>query len=186
MPQILTSTIHLLYVHAPYLKDVRAAAALRCTTTGILASTHGLSHKDRAILSLILCERWGGEDNIPQIDIDFFRKLQQIVGPTLSWWARFIGQTGKLIAELYPAGIVREDGALVTFESAMRSEPRDREAHARQVWVRCTTLNEGAAGTVHTWARGFRKLGKKKNWIGGVGGWGLEVMIEAVSEDDTR
>lgn len=187
-PQIRTSTIHLLFVHAPCSKDIRAAAALRSTTTGILASAHGLSHNDRAALALTLCERWGGEESIPQTDVDFFHNMQSVVGQKFSWWAKIIGQTAHLIGELYPAGVVGVRDTAVSFESALleangrRLDSTGNEAQASKIWIQCTVSNGIAAEAVDVWARKVKKLGKRKNWIGGADGWGLDVNVEVVNE----
>ncbi len=101
----LLSTIHLLYAHASFPKDIRAAAALRSTTTGLLGSAHGLSHIDRALLALVLCERWGGD--LSPTDEQYLSKLQELAGPRASWWAKYIGRSAGGIGDLFPAGVVR-------------------------------------------------------------------------------
>lgn len=58
---LLASYTNLLYYFAPFPRETRAAVSLHCTMTGILASVHGVSHVERATLSLLLCQRWGGE-----------------------------------------------------------------------------------------------------------------------------
>ncbi|KAL8737692.1 MAG: hypothetical protein Q9190_008087, partial [Brigantiaea leucoxantha] len=105
-PSFLTSTIHLLHAHSSSPKDIRSAAALRSTTTGLLADAHGLSHTDRALLALVLCERWGG--NLSPADQGFFAGMQELVGPAASWWAKYIGRAAGGLGDLFAAGVVRE------------------------------------------------------------------------------
>ncbi len=69
LSSIFLATVHLLYFHGPLPAENRAAAALRCTTSGLLAGVHGLLHEERTALALLLCERWGGE--IPVTDAVF-------------------------------------------------------------------------------------------------------------------
>ena len=114
---LLEAAINLLYAHASNPKDIRCSAALRSTTTGVLSDVHGLMHEDRALLGLVLCERWRGD--VPPADKQFFENLQALVGPQASWWAKYIGRLTEGIANVYPAGMVETgtravDLALVT------------------------------------------------------------------------
>ena len=67
---LLLAVVNMLYAHGPVPKDLRAISALRSTTVGLLASAHGTDHRDRAMLALILCERWGGK--IPASENEFY------------------------------------------------------------------------------------------------------------------
>jgi retrograde regulation protein 2 len=51
---LILAVVNLLYAHEAASKDVRAVSALRCTTTGILASAHGLSHHGKAPFGVFL------------------------------------------------------------------------------------------------------------------------------------
>ena len=163
-PAFLTSTIHLLNAHAPLPKDIRAAAALRSTTTGILASAHGLAHEDRALLALVLCERWEGE--LSPTDSDFHDRMQQLVGARHAWWAKYIGRLARGLGECYPAGIKGE--VRLKLESGW-----DTLGGGQNVVLK-------VSGYSGDWVDDLRKLGKKKNRVGGKDGWGL--MVEVVSE----
>ncbi|KAL8756119.1 MAG: hypothetical protein Q9184_004599 [Pyrenodesmia sp. 2 TL-2023] len=167
----LISTIHLLYAHLSFPKDIRAAAALRSTTTGLLGSAHGLSHIDRALLALVLCERWGGD--LSPTDEQYLCKLQELAGPKGSWWAKYIGRSAGGIGDLFPAGVIRQrDEKLVRVEAGW--------AEQGSVDLRIRVAIEGVGGAVEDWRRGMEKVGKKKNWIGGRNGWG--VKVHAVEE----
>ncbi|MCJ1351370.1 MAG: hypothetical protein MMC33_001354 [Icmadophila ericetorum] len=163
----LLSIIHLLNYHAPLPKDIRAAAALRSTTTGILASAHGLSHEARALLGMVLCERWGAE--LAPTDITFQLKLQELIGTKDAWWAKYVGRAARGIGESYPAGRGGNDIERLHFEAN---------------WSRPTKGNSGitakvgfSGGEQPDWVAGLGKLGKKKNWVGGKEGWGLEIEV---------
>ena len=164
---ILVASINLLHTHASSPKDIRAAAALHSTTTGILSNAHGLLHHDRAMLALILCERWGGD--VPPINLQFFENLQAVVGPQASWWAKYIGRVANGIAELYPAGVVHNG------EEAAKS---DAELADGCVHVSIRNVKDHAIMEAELWAKELRKLGKEKNWVGGKDGWGLHVDVD--------
>ena len=166
--ELLTSTINLLYCHGSMPKDIRAAAALRSTTTGVLAGAHGLSHQDRGILALILCERWGAD--VSEADIPLYDSLQKLSGH-LTWWTKYIGRVAEGIANLFPAGVVRDDEQTVVFESGVSSIE-----DIQHCWLKVTALRQDLAGTVKVWAEDLRKLGKRKHR--GKQGLGMKVDVE--------
>ncbi|KAI4129094.1 MAG: hypothetical protein LQ338_002392 [Usnochroma carphineum] len=169
----LTSVVHLLYAHASFPKDVRAAAALRCTTTGLLGDAHGLDHTDRALLALILCERWGGE--LSPADEQMLLKLQELVGARASWWAKYVGRAAAGIAYLFPAGVIRDgDEDLVRVMTSWGVGQKKGRAEDT-VDVRIEVGVEGMEDAVEDWCKGMEKVGKRKNWIGGREGWGIKV-----------
>ncbi|KAL8930487.1 MAG: hypothetical protein Q9208_000671 [Pyrenodesmia sp. 3 TL-2023] len=162
----LISIVHLLYAHASFPKDIRAAAALRSTTTGLLGSAHGLSHIDRALLALVLCERWGGD--LSPTDEQYLSKIQELAGPQASWWAKYIGRSAGGIGDLFPAGVIRDkDERLIRVEAGWTEH--------ESVDLRIKVAMEGVGGAVEDWRRGIEKVGKKKNWVGGRDGWGVKV-----------
>ena len=178
-PVILTSTINLLYVHGSLPKDIRAAAALRSTITGVLAGAHGLSHRDRGLLALVLRERWGGD--LSDSDIQLYENLQQQCGKRLSWWAKYVGCMASAIGNLFPAGIVRQEEPTVTVKSRLYAStteiPRDSSPQLDCCWVNITVhRGDDIGGVVRDWAEDLKKIGKKKNW--GKLGWGLHVDVE--------
>ncbi|CUS07830.1 unnamed protein product [Tuber aestivum] len=96
---------NMLIYHSNVPKESRASCGLHSTTTGILASAHGLTHETRALLALSLCERWGGEVS----DSNLKTRLQDLVGPELSYWARYLGAIARVVGSVYPTGIIREE-----------------------------------------------------------------------------
>ncbi|KAL2039618.1 hypothetical protein N7G274_007477 [Stereocaulon virgatum] len=182
--ELLASTVNLLYVHGPVSKDVRACAALRSTTTGILASANGLSHRNRAFLALVLCERWGA--GVPNADTEFLFSITRICGPSISWWAKYIGRIAQGIGNLYPAGVVRDDDNKVALEAIFPPAKRlgwDKGSEAlgsqtESCHVKFTILSNDieTVGLVNQWATDLTKLGKKKHWDRDI--LGLPVNVE--------
>lgn len=157
---LLTSAVHLMYVHASCPKDIRAASALHSTTTGLLAGAHGISHTDRALLGLVLFERWRGE--LPPIDVQLHSGLQQIVGPASSFLAAYVGKILYGLGDVFPAGRVR-NGALAIETAWVEVEGGKR--HGESVLRLEFLADELALGAVERWAVDLEKLGKKKNWV---------------------
>ena len=168
---LLASTINLLYFHGSMPKDVRAAAALRSTTTGVLAGAHGLSHQDRGMLALILCERWGAD--LSEADESLYDSLHILSGH-LSWWTKYVGRVAKGIANLFPAGVVREDEQTVMLESGVSCIK-----NIQHCWLRITALGQDVVGPVKEWAEELRKLGKKKQWSKQGSGMKVDVEVRA-------
>ena len=166
--EILTSTINLLYFHGSMPKDIRAAAALRSTTTGVLAAAHGLSHQDRATLALILCERWGAD--LSEADVPLYDSLQTLTEP-LTWWTKYVGRVAEGIGDIFPAGVVRDHEQNIVIESGVLSI-RD----IQRCWLKMTVLRQDLVGITKDWAEDLRKLGKKKHW--GRQALGMKVDVE--------
>ena len=172
---------NLLNEHASTPKDMCAAAALRSTTTGILADAHGLAHSDRAVLGLILCERWGGELN--SADSVFRDKLQELIGSKASWWAKYLGCMAATIGKTYPAGIVNPSQPRIKISARY-----DRYGTPDEILV-SVSVPEYEHGITEPpeWLETIRKVGKKKNWVRVPGdersyrskdGWGLKIRVE--------
>ena len=176
------ATINLLYTHGPITKDIRAAAALRSTTTGILASANGLDHFERGMLALILCERWDAD--LPDTDTGLLNGIIEVCGPYLSWWAAFLGRIAKGIASLYPAGLVRQGGQKVSLETTLTPTGQvpgnNPPAMPGSCHLTINLLSEDVevVGMVNDWAKDLSKLGKKKHWQNGIEG--LKVHVEVV------
>ncbi|MCJ1399257.1 hypothetical protein MMC11_002459 [Xylographa trunciseda] len=160
----LYALIHLINYHASHPKDIRPAAALRSTTTGLLGGAHGLAHMDRALLALALCERWGGE--ISPSDEEFHQSLQRLVGPQRAWWAKYCGILAQGIGDAYPAGVVRTER--LRLSSIMGHDGDDVFV---QVKTQMIGLDELGAG----WVKDLQKVGKKKK--GAVEGYRVKVRV---------
>ncbi|KAL8667510.1 MAG: hypothetical protein Q9202_000726 [Teloschistes flavicans] len=177
-PEMLTSVVHLLYSHASLPKDIRAAAALRSSTTGLLANAHGLSHVDRCLLALVLCERWGGD--VSPTDELYLAKLQELAGPQAAWWAKYFGGIAAGIGDVFPAGIIREgDEGSVWIKIDWTDAGEEKGGSVPALFLEISIITEGRQGMLKDWLERMKKIGKKKNWIGGKDGWGLKVTTLA-------
>ena len=181
------ATINLLYTHGPITKDIRAAAALRSTTTGILASSNGLDHFERGMLALVLCERW--DAHLPDTDTGLFDSMIEVCGPYLSWCAAFMGRIAKGIASLYPAGLVKEGGQKVSLETNFPRASQVLESNSPAMpgscYLKINLLSEdvGTISLVNDWVKDLSKLGKKNHWHNGIKG--MNVHIEVVPAKTT-
>ena len=161
---VLTAVVQAMYVHASFPKDLRAGAALRSTTTGLFAAAHGISHQQRAILSLVLCNRYGGFASISPTEQDFYKRMTQLLAPGTAWWCMFLGRVAAVIANIYPSGTVREERLKITVGHDLNDK---KEKHLR-IDIRIldsVLLDEGLQGALKKLA----KAGKKKTWVSGVG-----------------
>jgi len=105
--ELLGAFAGLMYYHSSHSKDLQATAALRSTTSGILAGMHGVLHESRALLALLLCARWGG--SVPPSDVSFKQRLEQLIeSPWTLWWINYLGALAGLLAAVYPAGFIEE------------------------------------------------------------------------------
>jgi retrograde regulation protein 2 len=152
-------------------KDIRAGAALRSTTTGLLASCHGLSHHERGCLALLLCHRWGGPKDLAAIDLPFFSSLCTLLGPCIAWWCRYLGSVAALIGSIYPSGRGEEFMSLTSIW--------DISKKGEKVLVLKTADDQARSlrGLVEEEMEKVEKVGKKKNWIGGKDGFGFKVEV---------
>ncbi|KAK6005201.1 hypothetical protein QM012_007980 [Aureobasidium pullulans] len=154
-------------------KDIRAAAALRCTTTGLLAQAHGLSHAERGCLALLLCNRWGGKKDLPPTDVPFLHSMQALVGAEASWWCAYLGAVGALIGAIYPSGRGNEFMSL-TSEWSVSHKKGDKMLVLKTVDTQASSLRSIVPEEMEK----IEKVGKKKNWIGGKEGYGFKVQVQ--------
>ena len=150
---------NLLQVHADYPKDIQAASALRSTTTGVLGNAHGLSHDERVLMGLTLCERWGGD--LPPGDEKFYGELKQLVGRKKAWWAKYVGGLARAVGNTYP-------------RSGAQPEPQEpQRLRFRAEWnlkgtEEClyVTLSSRPSAAVSEWVKDLKKLENKKSFVG--------------------
>ncbi|KAJ5131566.1 Ppx/GppA phosphatase [Penicillium bovifimosum] len=176
---------NVLYYHATMSKEISSSAALYSTSTGILASTHGIPHSHRALLALMLQERYGGE--LPPRDMDFKSHLQGILTPEEVWWTRYLGKLGLVLGQLYPTGSIDTSKPRVVpsarWEDGLGKKGEKLGLHLtitiQRVAYDPTHLKQELEHDV----RKVQKVGKRKNWIGGRDGWGIRVIVSVVEED---
>lgn len=166
----------LLFAHASLSKESTSLAALYAPITGVLAAAHGVSHTDRALLSLTLCQRWEG-DLAPPHDL-----LQDRLRATLSkqevFWCMYLGSVAKLVGDIYPAGVIRSPR--IEFDAEWKDGLGKKGLHEG---VKLTMrIREGDAMTgSEAFMDVVRKIegaGKKKNRVGGRDhGYGVAVKV---------
>lgn len=169
-PTLLDALANLMYAHSNIPKETRSAAALHNTTTGILASANSITHQDRALLALILCERWPGD--LAPADQTVFTRLQHCLSPAEAWWARYLGRVATLIGEVYPSGIVNQQDWRVRLEAGTVPDKKT-ETGLRLNIVR----NERAPGLreiVEEAGTRIEKSGKRKKRVEG---YGMRVVV---------
>jgi retrograde regulation protein 2 len=170
---LLMAVVNLFTFHSTIGKEGRPAAGLHSTTTGVLASAHGVSHEYRALMALILCERWGGELS----ETSFLTRMQRLVGDENAWWCKYLGRVAALICAVYPAGIVTEGKPRLLFAVKFKDGLGKRGTDTGlKVAVH---IREGDPTThalmVEKAIDAIEKLGKrKKSWVRD---WGLRVEV---------
>jgi retrograde regulation protein 2 len=178
VPDLLEAFANLIYYHSSHSKDLQASAALRCTTSGVLAGVHGILHESRTLIALLLCARWGG--SVPPCDEQFKNSLEQLVeSPWTLWWINYIGAVAGLIASVYPAGVV--SGA----ERLRLSTKWDTDDKGRPLLVLRAVVSADVDDEVFgVEAKAIEKVGKRKRWIGGRDGIGHRVEVDVSVASD--
>ncbi|KAH7382117.1 transcription regulator [Pyrenochaeta sp. MPI-SDFR-AT-0127] len=182
---IIEALANTLYVHSVMSKESSSTCALYSTSTGLLSSTHGVSHSNRALLALILEESYEGE--LPPRETRFKAYLRNILEPKDIWWTCYLGGVALLLRRLYPSGFIDDMKPRVQLSArwTMNVGGRNSAKGIQLVFLIQKKVNdpmklkEAIQDHIHV----IRKVGKKKNWIGGRNGWGLAVEV-SVEEGD--
>lgn len=163
---------NLIYYHSSHSKDLQASAGLRSTTSGIMAGVHGILHESRALLGLLLCDRWGGD--VPPSDQLFKENLMHIVdSPWTLWWIGYLGAVSAFIASVYPAGEVNRDPQRLFLTAAWEADEKRRSVLVLHVHLAPHIDHRAFGNEIHD----IEKVGKRKTWIGGRDGIGHRVAV---------
>ncbi|KAF2134841.1 retrograde regulation protein 2 [Dothidotthia symphoricarpi CBS 119687] len=162
---LVTAVVQGMFAHTAQVKDLRGGSALRSTTTGIFSAAHGLSHEQRALLSIVLCERYGGYNSISPTEQDFYRRMIQLLPEDVEWWCMYLGRVVAVLASVYPAGIVREKRVDINAEWTVTKKGNEKLCIDFGFKQELDELDEGLDAAL----RKVEKAGKKKNWVGGKG-----------------
>ncbi|KAL9942170.1 hypothetical protein ACHAP9_008921 [Verticillium nonalfalfae] len=184
---VLDSFTNVMYFHMFMSKETASTAALYATSTGIMSSTHGVSHQDRARLALMLQARYRGE--LPPREVAFREALRSTLTPEDVWWAQYLGRVGYLITCLYPAGKIDLTKPRVLFSA----EWSDRlgKSEDKPGLVLTISLQKKKKDRAHYKEalkdnlKVVEKAGKKKNWAGKKKrkkAWGMKVRVRVVRE----
>nr|KMM65400.1 retrograde regulation protein 2 [Coccidioides posadasii RMSCC 3488] len=177
---LLVALANIMFAHSSISRESRAAVALHSTINGLLASAHGISHADRALLALLLYERWRGD--LSPSDQSLLRRLRQITSREEVWWCQYLGRVAALVCDIYPSGIIRDKIPRVDFLAGW-AKGKKGKTHVRLE----ITLPNNSPGVDLSWLMGAKqsieKAGKKKNWvraverIGEIEDWGLKIDV---------
>lgn len=176
---LLRALADLMYVQASASKETASLAALHLPISGALASAHGVKHVDRALLSIMLHARWGGE--LPPPHGDLHARLCALLTQQEAWWARYVGAVTGFVGEVYPAGRVQVGKERLSF-SARWSEGLGKKGNQQGVVLVLATRAEddGVSDELIAESREqIEELGKKKNRVGGKEyGYGVPVRVD--------
>ena len=167
---------NLLYVHTHLNKEAASVAALYCTSTGLQASAHGISHSARARLAVMLEGRYVGE--LPPREEKFKAALCDLLTPEEVWWCKYVGCVGWLIGIVYPFGEIGPNERLAL--SAEWSDDLGKKGKKAGIKLTVSVPKHGAHGMTKKAEmlkdiKKLEKIGKKKSWSGGRDGWGMAV-----------
>jgi len=180
---LLRAFANLLFLQQGHGKESAAVAAMHIPITGQLAGTHGLGHTERALLSLMLSQRWGEAKDLPAPDNEIRARLEALLTQQQVWWARYLGVIGSCIGEIYPAGRMR-DGVQRISLSAKWAEGLGKKGNMQGVVIKLR-VGRGAMGMVtedcvSDIVNKIEAIGKKKNRVGGKEyGYGVPLRVEA-------
>lgn len=139
-----------------------------------------MSHSDRALLALMLEERYEGE--LPPREADYKQSLQGILTPEEVWWTKYLGSLGLLLSKVYPSGVIDPEAPRLKIKAEWESgfgKKKDKEGlrlimSIRKIKDDPMMLKEALEEHV----KDIHKVGKKKHWIGGKNGWGMSIDID--------
>ncbi|RMZ83077.1 hypothetical protein DV738_g1417, partial [Chaetothyriales sp. CBS 135597] len=180
-PAVLRAVADLMYFHLDHPKESRANSALLEPVTGVLASAHGVSHTDRALLALILCKRWGGELAPPHDKLQ--SRLQAILSKPEVWWCNYLGAVASLVGHVYPSGAIDPSPSRKRLElqskwtDGLGKKGLDQGVVLR---IRCRDGDIMTSPTIINSAiEEIDDVGKKKSRVGGKEfGYGVAVKTE--------
>ncbi|KAL7948438.1 Ppx/GppA phosphatase family domain-containing protein [Trichoderma barbatum] len=181
---VIDSFANVMYVHMFMSKETASTTALYSTSVGIMSSTHGVSHQDRARLALMLESRYRGE--LPPREMEFREALRSLITPEEVWWTTYLGRVGYLITRLYPSGEIDTAKPRVVFSSEWSwtlGKKKNKEGFILTISVQKQKedpahLKKALEDNVKV----IQKVGKKKNWIGKDDPCGMKVKVEVVEE----
>ncbi|KAH7064265.1 Ppx/GppA phosphatase family-domain-containing protein [Paraphoma chrysanthemicola] len=162
---LITAFVQGMFAHMANVKDLRGGAALRSTTTGIFSAAHGLSHEQRALLAILLCERYGGYGSISPTEQDFYKRMLQLLPQGTEWWCMYIGRVAAVLASVYPAGSIRKRRVDIKVQWKVTKKDNEKLCIDFGFQKEPDELDEGLS----TALKKVEKAGKKKHWVGGSG-----------------
>lgn len=173
---VIQALANLLFAHSSLPKESTSLAALYSPITGLLASAHGVSHTDRALLALILCQRWNGEIAPPH---DMLQdRLRSILTRQEVFWCNYLGTVANLVGNVYPAGKIGQSER-IAFKSKW-SAGLGKKGLDQGIRLTIEVKNGDpmtSPEALRPALEGIEAVGKKKNRVGGRDGFGVPVEI---------
>lgn len=180
---VIDAFANIMYVHMFMSKETASTAALYSTSTGIISSTHGVSHQDRARLALMLQARYRGE--LPPREVEFKESLQGIISPEDVWWAQYLGRVGYMITCLYPTGKIHASKPKVLFTADWTwTAGKKKNKLGLILTISLEKVSHDPSRfkqTIDDNVKKIKKAGKKKNWVGDPA-WGMKVEVKVAEE----
>ncbi|KAH8124441.1 Ppx/GppA phosphatase family-domain-containing protein [Trichoderma asperelloides] len=181
---VIDSFANVIFVHMFMSKETASTTALYSTSVGIMSSTHGVSHQDRARLALMLESRYRGE--LPPREMEFREALRSLITPEEVWWTTYLGRVGYLITRLYPSGEIDPVKPRVVFSSEWAwNLGKKKKKEGLVLTISIQKKKDDPAELKHALEENvnvIQRVGKKKHWIGKDDPWGMKVKVEVVEE----
>jgi retrograde regulation protein 2 len=98
--QLLQNVAKVIWADIGDAADTNSTKSLHSPISGSLSNVPGFTHQLRAVLSLIVCARWGCD--LGPIDKNLHDNLRVLIGPQLSWWCDYIGKISNLLGTVLP------------------------------------------------------------------------------------
>ncbi|OCT46410.1 Retrograde regulation protein 2 [Cladophialophora carrionii] len=177
-PSFVRAVADMMYLHLPLPKETRSLSALHAPITGVLASAHGVSHADRAILALTLCGRWN-DDVSPPHD-NFKARLYSVLTQQEGFWAKYLGALAGLVGTVYPAGHIDAKHPRLKF-SARWADGLGKKGLSQGVVLKLHCRRDDPMTcplALNSLVNEVEKVGKKKNRVGGEHGYGVPIEVE--------
>lgn len=171
---------NMFYVQSDMAKELASTSALYTTSSGLLASTHGVSHENRARLALLLEARFEG-DLAPR-EVSYQNQLRRLLSPEEVWWIEYLGAVALVLSRAYPSGVEMT-------QSPGRTPMKDPQIQLAAEWSKSLGKKGNKPGvlltfglrwsdpdhkdpmnvreTVEDHVKVIAKVGKKKNAIDG-------------------
>ena len=167
---------NLLFAHSSLPKESTSLAALHSPITGLLASAHGVSHTNRALLALMLCQRWDSE--LPPPHHTLRDRLRALLTRQEVFWCTYLGQVANLVGYVYPAGRI---GPRERIKFKARWSTGLGKRGLEQGVVLLISVKQGDPMTSSEVLRPFLEsieaLAKKKTRVGGKEGWFVQIEV---------
>ncbi len=175
-PPVIETLANLLFAHSSLPKESTSLAALYSPITGLLASAHGVSHTDRTLLALMLCQRWDGELAPPHNMLQ--DRLRALLTRQEIFWCAYLGKIALLVGSIYPAGKIGKD-------QRIRFQARWTEGLGNKGLDQGISLTIGvniadpmtAPEVLRPMIEAIESVGKRKHRTGGLNGFGIPVEV---------